>query len=69
MTPTKITRERANELIKEQAQKEHAPVTLAYGGEWWDIRSMTQEEIKNFAASLVGKDPDDLKSVSIKVGY
>lgn len=69
MTPIKITREQANELIKEQAQKEHAPVTMAYNGQWWDIRGMTQDEIKHFAASLVGKDPEDLKEVGIKVGY
>lgn len=48
----KITRERANEIIKEHWNKPVERVVICYRG-WWDIRGMSDEQVNKFISELI----------------
>lgn len=50
----KITRERANEILKEHADKPYQKVVIcAPNHQWFDVRGLNDSEIIQFAAQLL----------------
>ena len=52
----RITRERANKIIEECMNGPKRQVVICYRGQWYDIRSFTDEEIRLLIITLTGVD-------------
>lgn len=50
-----ITREQANDIIKEHWNKPVQKVVICYAGKWYDIRNSTEAEIQKFITKLIKK--------------
>lgn len=53
----KITREEANEIIKDQMGKDLCKCVICWHGQWYDVRGMSDVEIDNFCLELFKANP------------
>ena len=65
--PKQITREQANEIIKDQAHKPSAKVTIAYRGKWYDIRGVSEDELETFITGLMGRKITEAETGNINI--
>ncbi len=67
--PRLITREEANEIIKETMNGPRQICTISYGGKWYDVRGMSDEKRMEFIVGLTGVPESELldKSMNLDV--
>lgn len=67
--PVEITRERADEIIRDHLHGTRQQVVICYGGKWYDIRNLRPWEIERFITELFGRriKPEERAHVEIRL--
>lgn len=64
-----ITRAEADKIIIDwnKSGRQHKKIVLAYGGKWYDVRKLNDEQVLAFMSELIGREikPEEVKEIKI----